>query len=70
MTTGLIKAYCILEPDSLEVMRNAYDRIGFSARSFDKLLRVARTLADLEGSSMIRKKDILHSLNARGQQEL
>ncbi|MGB4440519.1 MAG: magnesium chelatase, partial [Sedimentibacter sp.] len=47
------------------VLQLAYDRFSYSARSFHKYLKVARTFADMEGSDKIRKKDILSALMAR-----
>lgn len=65
MTPDLIKEYCELESDSKELLKAAYDRYGYSARTFDKFLKVARTFADLEGSPKIRKKDIANVLLSR-----
>ncbi|MDD4402480.1 MAG: YifB family Mg chelatase-like AAA ATPase [Desulfitobacteriaceae bacterium] len=65
MTSDLIKEYCELENDSKALLKKAYDKYGYSARVFDKFLKVARTFADLDGSSKIRKKDIANVLLAR-----
>ncbi len=65
MGQKLIKEYCTLEEDSRKVLQLAYDRFSYSARSFHKYLKVARTFADMEGSEKIRKKDILSALMAR-----
>lgn len=65
MGQSLIKEYCTLEEDSRKVLQLAYDRFSYSARSFHKYLKVARTFADMEGSEKIRKKDILLALMAR-----
>lgn len=65
MTPDLIKEFCHLENDSKELLRIAYDKYGYSARTFDKFLKVARTFADLEGAQKIRKKDIANVLLSR-----
>jgi len=65
MGQSLIKEYCILEDESRKILQLAYDKFGYSARSFHKYLKVARTFADMEASEKIRKKDILSSLMAR-----
>ncbi|MGD9678715.1 MAG: YifB family Mg chelatase-like AAA ATPase [Vulcanibacillus sp.] len=65
MGQSLIKEYCTLEEDSRKVLQLAYDRFNYSARSFHKYLKVARTFADMDGSEKIRKKDILLALMAR-----
>ena len=65
MTPDLIKEYCQLENESKNLLRIAYDKYGYSARTFDKFLKVARTFADLDGSTKIRKKDIANVLLSR-----
>ena len=65
MTPSLIKEYCYFEDDSKKLLRLAYDRFQYSARTFHKFLKIARTFADLEGSEKIRKKDIAAALMAR-----
>jgi len=39
-------------------MRNVFDRLGLSARAYDRILKVARTIADLDGSEIIRKPHV------------
>ncbi|ABR46455.1 Mg chelatase, subunit ChlI [Alkaliphilus metalliredigens QYMF] len=65
MTPSLIKEYCELEADGTKLLRLAYDRFQYSARTFHKFLKVGRTFADMEGSEKIRKKDIAAALMAR-----
>lgn len=65
MSQSLIKEYCILEEESRNVMQLAYDRFKYSARSFHKYLKVARTFADMDESEKIRKKDIISALMSR-----
>lgn len=65
MSQSMIKEYCTLEDESRTVMQLAYDKFKYSARSYHKYLKVARTFADMEGSEKIRKKDILSALMAR-----
>lgn len=65
MSQSMIKEYCILEDESKQVMLLAYEKFKYSARSFHKYLKVARTIADMEGSEKIRKKDILLALMSR-----
>lgn len=65
MTNAEIKRYCKLDDRSLEVIKNAMDRLGYSARSIDKILRVARTIADLEGSNDIKREHIIEAVHYR-----
>ena len=48
-----IREYCPLERSGKELMRNAYERLGFSARAYHRILKVARTIADMEEEKQI-----------------
>ena len=65
MTPELIERYCKLDDESKELLKKAYDRYGYSARTYDKFLKIARTFADLDNSRDIRKKDIMNVLLSR-----
>ncbi len=59
------REYCTLAPGAETLLQNAIDRLGFSARAYDKVLRVARTLADLEGSEKIEDRHIGEAIQYR-----
>jgi magnesium chelatase family protein len=65
MGHALIKEYCQLEAEGQRLLKLAYDRFQYSARTFHKYLKVARTFADMEGSNKIRKKDVASALMSR-----
>lgn len=65
MTSNLIKKYCQLNQESKALLKIAYDKYGYSARTYDKFLKVARTFADLDASPNIRKEDIMSVLLSR-----
>lgn len=65
LTPKHIKEFCQLEKESKFLLRKAYDKYGYSARTFDKFLKIARTFADIDGSEKIRKKDIANVLLSR-----
>jgi magnesium chelatase family protein len=65
MSTSYIKEYCKIEEDSKKLLQLAYDRFKYSARTFHKFLKVARTFADMDGSNNIRKQDIAKVLMCR-----
>ncbi|MGI1658542.1 MAG: YifB family Mg chelatase-like AAA ATPase [Desulfitobacterium sp.] len=65
MNEAMIKEFCQLEPDSLKLLGLAHDKFHFSARTYNKFLKIARTFADLDESPTIRKVDIAAALMAR-----
>lgn len=62
-----LKKYCTLDAASLQIMQQAIDSMGISARAFDRLLRVALTIADLDESDNVRSKHIMESITFREQ---
>ena len=57
--------FCALDEDCQKLMRGAFDRLGLTARSYDRILRVARTIADLEGSPGIRVHHLAEAIQYR-----
>jgi magnesium chelatase family protein len=58
---------CALDRPSLRLLRSASERLGLSARAFDRVRRVARTIADLAGSAAIEPEHVAEALQFRGQ---
>ncbi|MEG3029745.1 MAG: YifB family Mg chelatase-like AAA ATPase [Oscillospiraceae bacterium] len=56
---------CQTSPAAQEVLKRAFDKLGLSARSYDKLLKVARTIADLEQSELIQELHMLEAVQYR-----
>lgn len=69
MTTSMIQKYCELDADSLKLLKETSEKYGYSARVIHKLLRLARTSADLDGVEKIRKEDIEKVLSCRDLDE-
>ena len=65
MTPDLIAAHCILDSEIMNLLRQAYDRFNYSARTYHKLLKLARTFADLEGQTTINRFHIIKALMCR-----
>ncbi|MBR3819536.1 MAG: YifB family Mg chelatase-like AAA ATPase [Clostridia bacterium] len=53
MSPELTKRFCRPEASAMAFLENVFEKLGFSARAYDKILRIARTAADLEGSEKI-----------------
>ena len=60
-----IKRFCRLSTDSLDVMEAAIDRLGLSARAFNRILKIARTIADLSGKADVDVGDISEAIQYR-----
>jgi magnesium chelatase family protein len=65
MTPRQLKAHCQLDTESSAYLEHAMSDMNFSARAHDRILKVARTLADLAGSTSIRPNDILEAIGYR-----
>ena len=60
-----MRRYCQLDDDCAELMKRAFDIMGLTARSYDRILKVARTIADLDGSPDIRTEHIAEAIQYR-----
>lgn len=65
MTSEMIKKYCALDEKGEKILQNAFDKLGMSARAYTRILKVARTIADLEGSDNIHAKHIAEAVMYR-----
>jgi len=65
MNPKQIRKYCILDEESQNLLKLAMDKKGLSARAYDRILKVARTIADLEGSEKINSTHISEAVQYR-----
>lgn len=65
MSPSEIKRYCSLDQKGKETLRMAVEVTGISARAHDRILRVARTIADLDSSENIQNQHLMEALNFR-----
>jgi magnesium chelatase family protein len=65
MTGRLIRKHCQLDADSEALLKSAMDDLGLSARAYDRILRVARTVADLGGSDRIDAGHVAEAIGYR-----
>ncbi len=60
-----VRKFCSLRPESMSLLKAAMEDLGLSARVHDKVLRVARTIADLEGQEDIKPQHIVEAVGYR-----
>lgn len=65
MTGRQLRRYCALDEEGKGLLKNAMDELGLSARAHDRILRVARTIADLDGVADIRANHISEAIGYR-----
>ncbi len=65
MNTKMIKKYCLLTNQARELLKMAMNELGFSARAYDKILKVSRTIADLKQEEDISEQHISEAIQYR-----
>lgn len=65
MTSALIKQHVRLDSESIARIRDAMERLDMSARAYDRILKVARTIADLDGSADVLPRHVSEAINYR-----
>ncbi|MDD4233746.1 MAG: YifB family Mg chelatase-like AAA ATPase, partial [Candidatus Cloacimonetes bacterium] len=65
MNSKMMREFCSLDSASHALMQNAIDKMGYSARVFDRILKVARTIADLEDEEQIKSEHISEAIQYR-----
>ena len=65
MTGKELKVYCGLDSSTLELLKNAMNDMNLSARAYDRILKVGRTIADLAGSDEIQADHISEAIQFR-----
>ena len=65
MNSAMVRQYCMLDEASDRLLKRAMERLSLSARAFDRILKVARTIADLAGREQIAQSDVAEAIGYR-----
>jgi magnesium chelatase family protein len=65
MSTKQIRRHCVIAPEGQRLLETAIERLGLSARGHDRILKVARTIADLGGDETIRTAHLAEAIQYR-----
>ena len=69
MNNKQLKAFCNLDDQSILLLKQAIAKLNLSARAFHRVVKIARTIADLEGSEKIKSNHVAEALQYRPQTE-
>ena len=65
ITSDILHDVCPVDDTAKEMLKNVFDKLGLSARAYDRILKVSRTIADMNGNAVISKQDIAQAVQYR-----
>jgi magnesium chelatase family protein len=65
MTSRQLRKFCVLDTEGRNLLKTAMEELGLSARAHDRILRMSRTIADLEGAENINQSHVIEAINYR-----
>ena len=69
MSQEELKKYCIIQEEDKRFLISALENLQISARVYDKILKIARTIADLEGEEKISRKHLLEAISFKNNRK-
>lgn len=70
MNARMVREYCRLDEESDRLLEISMTKMGLSARAYDRILKVARTIADIDGATDIQKKHLLEAVSYRALERM
>ena len=65
LTPALLRKFCVMSEDASDYLSRSFDELGLSARAYDRILKVSRTIADIDGSERIEKHHVFAAIRFR-----
>jgi magnesium chelatase family protein len=65
MTSRQLRKFCVLDAEGRNLLKTAMEELGLSARAHDRILRMSRTIADLDGAENINQSHVIEAINYR-----
>jgi magnesium chelatase family protein len=65
MNSRMLRKYCKIEESGTQLLKTAMEKLGLSARAYDRILKVSRTIADLDASDNIESHHLAEAINYR-----
>jgi magnesium chelatase family protein len=65
MNSRLLRKFCMLDNTCQQMLKNAMEKLGLSARAYDRILKVSRTIADLDESEHIKPAHLAEAIQYR-----
>ena len=65
MSSKLVREFCKINDSGLSLLKTAMQKLNLSARAYDKILKVSRTIADMDNSIVIKTEHIAEAINYR-----
>ena len=65
MSSKMLKQICVIDTAGITLLKNTMEKLNLSARAYDRILKVSRTIADLEGSADVKTEHLAEAIHYR-----